>query len=221
MVKNKIFLLFLAGTLICSALFWPEPCLAKRTIIPVSGKINSFGTYSFTGKLNFNIASSGEQEIGAVTVEGTYNGEYPWIMRVYTDNANYTPIAGSAGRQNPTGLISTDGKFTIPLFVNSPVMGISEYRFIPDINQKDYKPYAPGKLNQQIPYADCIVMAIDPRNELWVAGADATLFTYDDNVLGDLTMPTPFELKFKAKVNQQAVSSSYTANLYIEIVACP
>jgi len=214
---------FIPITLIFLALMClvPQLCLAKRAIIPARGKVNSFGTYSFLGKLDFDIKNPGEQDLGTITIEGTYNGEYPWIMRVYTDNTNYTGIAGAAMQQNPAGLISTDGRFSIPLLIDAPIMRLAGYRVIPDINQINYKPYMPDKLNRAMPYTDCIIMAIDPRNEVWVAGENGILFDSDDNVSGDMTFATPVEIKFKANFDEKAVASNYTANLYIEIVTCP
>ena len=200
--------------------FLNQPCFAKRNIIPVTGKVNSFGTYSYIGKLEFDITNPGEQEIGTLTVEGTYNGEYPWIMRIYTDNTNYTGIAG-ARKQSPAGLVSTDGRFVVPLLVNAPNIGISQYKAVPDINQTDYKPYKSNTQETIADYTDCIIMGIDPRNEIWVAGEDGNLFNKDDNLLGDMTTATPFDIKFKGDFNERTVASNYTANLYIEIVSCP
>jgi len=218
-IRKKILIIFL---MIFTITLWSQSCFAKRIIIPVTGKVNSFGTYSFVGNLDFDITKPGEQQIGKIIVEGTYNGEYPWIMRIYTDNTNYTGISGTGGRQNPAGLISTDGRFTVPLLINAPNIGIAQYRAIPDINQPDYKTYQPGKLkDDSYDYTDCIIMGIDPRNEIWVSGENGILFDNDDNVLGDTTTKTPFELNFKSIFNENAVAADYTANLYIEIVPCP
>lgn len=210
-----------ALTALLLAAFISEPCLANRAIIPARGKVNSFGTYSFIGKLNFDVNKPGEQEIGKIVIEGTYNGEYPWIMRVYTDNTNYTGISTAAETQNPAGLVSTDGRFSIPLLIDAPTMMLAGSRAVPDINQPGYKPYIPDKINRAMPYTDCIIMAIDPRNEMWVSGENGILFDADDNTLGDMTSTTPLEIKFNAKFDERAVAANYTANLYIEIVTCP
>jgi len=220
-MNNTIKTAIIASLTVCMLAFTAGTCLAKRTIIPVRGKVNSFGTYSFTGKLDFDIKKSGEQNIGKIIVEGVYNGEYPWIMRVYTDNTNYTGIASAARPQNQSGLISTDGRFSIPLLVDAPIMMFSNYRVVPDINQSNYKPYIPDKINRAMPYTDCIIMAIDPRNEVWVAGENSILFDKDDNISGDMTSATPMEINFKARFDEKAVSTNYTANLYIEILTCP
>jgi hypothetical protein len=217
-MNKKIFTILI----VCVVILLAPPCLAKRNIIPVSGKVNSFGTYSFIPKFNFEIKEPKEQDLGIITVQGTYNGEYPWIMRIYTDNTNYTGIATAARPQSPAGLISTDGRFSLPLKINIPNFGVEQYKTVPDINQPGYKPYTPAKLNGSITnYTDCVIMAIDPRNEMWVAGEDGVLFDNDDNTLGDITMETPFDIKFRTECDERAVAANYTANLYIEIVACP
>jgi hypothetical protein len=64
-------------------------------------------------------------------------------------------------------------------------------------------------------------MAIDPRNEVWVSGENGALFDNDDNTLGDMTIETPFDIKFRTNCDERSVAANYTANLYIEIVACP
>ena len=216
-MKKIIFLLIV----LLSAALVVKPFLANRAIIPARGKVNSFGAYSFIGKLDFDVKKPGEQEIGKIVIEGTYNGEYPWIMRVYTDNTNYTGISGAARTQSPAGLVSTDGRFSIPLLVDAPIMLMSNYRVIPDINQPGYKQYIPDKINRVMPYTDCILMGIDPRNEIWAAGENGLLFDNDDNAAGDMTSATPLEIKFNAKFDEKAVAANYTANLYIEIVTCP
>lgn len=210
------------GLLLLTLILLAQPCFARRVRIPATAKVNSFGTYSYIGKLDFEVKFPGnDQEVGNITVEGAYNGEYPWIMRIYTDNTNYTGIAGAARPQSPAGLVSSDGRFAIPLSVNTPNMGASRYEIIPDINQLGYKTYVPDKLNGPPQHTECIIMAIDPRNELWVTGGNGVLFDKDDNTLGDITLPTPFDLKFRCDFDERTVAANYTANLYIELVACP
>ena len=197
------------------------PCLASKTEVKTVGTVPSFGTYSFKGSLNFNIPKQGKFEIGKVTVYGTYNGPYPWIMRVYTDNTNFMPVAGSLEMQNKAGLISEDGQFVIPLEVNCPNFGKDVWVRVPDINEEKYKPYRPPKEVGMADYTDRIIMAIDPRNADWVSGGDRTLFTDDDNPLGDTTLATPFDIKFAAWFDEKSIKGKYTANLYIELVPAP
>jgi len=216
-MKKKILIILI----ICAVVLSAQQCLAKRVIIPTTAKVASFGTYSYAGRLECEIKQPGEQLVGTITVEGAYNGEYPWIMRIYTDNAGYAGIAGAAKRSNPAGLVSTDARFVIPLLLNVPNMGPSRYKEIPDINHPGYKTYVPDRLDEPPQHTECIIMAIDPRNEAWVAGDNGVLFDRDDNTLGDTTVPTPFDLKFRANFDEAAVAANYTANLYIELIACP
>jgi hypothetical protein len=64
-------------------------------------------------------------------------------------------------------------------------------------------------------------MGIDPRNADWVSGGDRTLFTEDDNPLGDITLGTPFDIKFAAYFDEKSVKGNYTSNLYIELIPAP
>ena len=197
------------------------PAYATTTKIHTVGTIPSFGTYSFKGSLSFNIPNPGKYEIGKITVFGTYNKPYPWVMRVYTDNTNYAGIGGNLETQSRAGLISTDGKFTIPLEVNCPNFGEDVWVRIPDINDESYEPYKPSREAGMSTHSDCIIMGIDPRNADWVSGRDRVLFTNDDNPAGDTTLAPPFDIKFAAYFDQKAIRGNYTSNLYIEIVPAP
>ncbi|NQU73102.1 MAG: hypothetical protein HQ547_00120 [Candidatus Omnitrophica bacterium] len=201
-------------------LFYPKLTPAVKTEIKTVGTVPSFGTYSFRGSLNFNVTKPGKFEIGKITVFGTYNGPYPWIMRVYTDNTNFMPIAGSLKSKSRAGLISGDGQFTIPLKANCQNFG-EDWVYVPDINDREYKPYSPPKEVGAGEYTECIIVGIDPRNADWVSGRDRTLFTDDDNPLGDLTLATPFDIKFSADFNEKTIKGNYTSNLYIELIAAP
>ena len=216
MVRYLI-LLFLILLLLYPAL----PAYATKTEIRTVGTVPSFGTYSFKGSLNFNIPQPGKYEIGKVTVSGTYNKPYPWIMRIYTDNTNFAGIGGSLQMQSRAGLISTDGKYVIPMEINCPNFGEDVWVFVPDINDEGYTAYYPPKEVGMAMYSDRIIMGIDPRNADWVSGWDKVLFTDDDNPLGDITMATPFEITFAAYFDEKTIQGNYTSNLYIEIVPAP
>ena len=196
-------------------------CLATKTEIRTVGTVTSFGTYSFRGNLHFNVTKPGKLEIGKITVFGTYNGPYPWILRIYTDNTNFMPPAGSLVVKSRAGLISEDGQFSIPLEVNCPNFGKDVWINVPDINDENYKPYKPPKEVGLADYTECIIMAIDPRNADWVSGGDRTLFTTDDNPLGDTTLATPFDIRFSAYFDEKSINGNYTSNLYIELVPAP
>ncbi|MCM8782626.1 MAG: hypothetical protein NC828_06230 [Candidatus Omnitrophica bacterium] len=218
-MKNLMRVFFFAA--LTSLLHHPNISYATKTEVKTIGTVPSFGTYSFRGSLNFKITKPGKFEIGKVTVFGTYNGPYPWIMRIYTDNTNFTPIAGSFESKGRAGLISDDGQFTIPLEINCPNFGKDVWVIVPDINDENYIPYKPPKEVGSANYTDCIIMGIDPRNADWVSGLDRVLFTEDDNPLGDITLATPFDIRFAAYFNEKSIKGNYTSNLYIELISAP
>lgn len=208
------------GILAFSLLLLVGSASATRQEIYTTGAVTSFGTYSFTENINFLVTSPGEQEIGSIIVDGTYNGEYPWIIRVYTDNKQTGGVSEGFIQQTGAGLVSSDGKFFIPIAINCPNFG-NEWLFVPDINDPGYQNYIPPSKVDERPYNECIIMGIDPRNANWVAGPDRILFSEDDNPLGDTTLETPFEIRIRANFDRKAVAGDYTANLYIEIIPAP
>jgi len=198
------------------------PALASvQQEVYITGHVQSFGGYLFSEAVFFEVKEPGEQELGRIVVDGVYNGEYPWIMRVYTDNLHYAGVAGALRKPSPAGLISKDGAFVLPLSIHSPAFGPTEWRRVPDLSEPDYVTYRPKPETGKQDHTDCIIMAIDPRNADWVAGPDGLLWSLDDNLLGDLTVPTPFELILQANVAPNTVQASYEAVLYIEIVPAP
>ncbi len=203
----------------------PLPGTALASVqqeVYITGHVQSFGGYSFTEAVSFDIREPGKQEVGRIVVDGLYNGEYPWIMRAYTDNLRFSGIAGRVGKPSPAGLVSKDGAYAIPLFLNTPNLGEDAWRRIPDLNERDYSPYrADADPGAEAAYTDLIVMGIDPRNGTWVAGPDGLVQTYDDNLLGDLTIATPFEMILRADVPPTAPRAEYETTLYLEIVPAP
>lgn len=194
---------------------------ASRTEIMSRATVLSFGTYSFEGTLAGDIRTQGICELGSIKVKGVYNGPYPWIMRIYTDNLNYIGIGGAFEMESPAGLISKDGKYKLPLQANCLNWGPDEWLRIPDLNDPGYKAYSPAPEVGAGTYAERIIMGIDPRNADWVSGRDRVLFTGDDNYLGDITLETPFEIKFRTKVGRNTPMGNYEGRIYIEIVPAP
>lgn len=193
-----------------------------REEVHVSATVPSFGGYTFTQEVDLPVAGPENSQAGTIVVDGLYNGEYPWILRVYTDNLHFSGVAGALNRPKPGGLISTDGRFSIPLEIHSPTFGPEVWRRVPDLNESDYISYQPSPEPVDLPvYTDCILFGIDPRNAAWVAGRDGLLYTADDNVLGDLTIRVPFEIFLRAEVSAQSVQGEYEAVLYFEIVPAP
>jgi len=197
------------------------PIYASRTEIAARATVLSFGTYSFEGILAGDIRKPGICELGVVTVKGTYNGPYPWVMRIYTDNVNYIGTGGGFGMESPAGLVSKDGKYTLPLKANCLNWGEEEWLRIPDLNDIGYKPYSPPAEVETGTSADRIIIGIDPRNADWVSGPDRVLFNADDNVLGDITLETPFDIKFRTNVGPNTPVGDYEGRIYIEILPAP
>ena len=205
------------------ALFLPVSAPAStQQEVYITGHVQSFGGYTVTEGFSFAIEEPGRQEVGQIVVDGLYNGEYPWIMRVYTDNLRFSGIAGAVGRPAPAGLVSKDGAYAIPLLINCPNFGEEVWRRVPDINDRNYSPYqANPDPGVEAEYTDCIVMGVDPRNGGWVAGPDGLVQTLDDNPLGDTTVETPFDMFLRADVSPSSPSAEYETTLYLEIVAAP
>ncbi|MBI3317551.1 MAG: hypothetical protein HYZ90_00155 [Candidatus Omnitrophica bacterium] len=195
---------------------------AVKQEVYITGSVQSFPGYTFTQAVRFLATEPGEKEIGVILVEGVYNGGYPWIMRAYTDNLHFAGVGGALRRNSPAGLVSKDGQFNLPLEINCPSFGEGVWRRVPDLSEPDYAAYRPSPEPTQVfPYADCVLMGIDPRNAPWVVGPDGLLFTEDDNLLGDITVETPFELKLRTHVSRSSVQATYEGVLYIEIIPAP
>ncbi|MBI4313235.1 MAG: hypothetical protein HY594_00310 [Candidatus Omnitrophica bacterium] len=199
------------------------PADAARQQVYVTGAVGDFGSYTFTPGFSFNVTEPGAQLLGIITVDGVYNGEYPWIMRIYTENAGFDGgIAGAIHPAGSAGLISTQGKQALALEVHCPNFGTEVWRRIPDLAENPYLPYRPSPdPDRTFETTDCILIGIDPRNAPWVAGRDGRLFTGDDNALGDATLKTPFEILIRTQPDGHAVQGQYEGLLYIEIVPAP
>lgn len=204
-----------------SPLLTPGFASVKQEVY-VTGTVGSFGGYSFTPTVKFTVKEPGIKELDPIMVNGLYNGEYPWIMRIYTDNLHLGGIAGAIHPPPPDGLVSEDGRFSIPIEVNCPNFGVGTWLRVPDLNEPDYTPYSlVADAKEKAAYSDLILMGIDPRNAAWVAGPDGVLGTADDNHLGDNTLPTPFSILLRVNVPPSGVQGNYTAYIYIEIVPAP
>ena len=212
----------LMAPVLFSLLFLPATAFAsQKQEVYVTGTVESFGGYIFSNKVEFTLTKPGVTQIGTVVVDGMYNGEYPWIMRIYTDNIRFKGVAGLGQHPIPLGLLSKDGRFSLPVQISSSNFGTDTWRTIPDINQPDYHPYQPTSIHGTADYTDCVFMGIDPRNAVWVSGHDGVLFTDDDNLLGDVTIKTPFEMGLRVDAPERTVEGEYEGFLYIEIVPAP
>lgn len=204
------------------ALLTGPPARGAEQEVYITATVESFGGYVFSEGLAFDITEPGEQDVGQITVEGIYNGPYPWILRCYTDNLRFGGVIGAVRTSPPAGLVSEDGRYAIPLLIHSPNFGVGVFLRIPDINEPDYVPYSPNPEEApDVGPIDRVIMGIDPRNPTWVAGPDEVLYTLDDNPLGDTTIETPFTLTLRADVPPAAVQGKYRTELYFEVVSAP
>lgn len=198
----------------------PSPASVQQEVY-ITGQVQPFGGYVFTEAVTFEVAEPGKQVVGQIVVDGLYNGEYPWILRAYTDNLQFSGVGGAVRSINPAGLVSEDGQFVIPLFIQTPNDGEEEWQRIPDLGEPGATPYTPDADPARKTGTDCVLMGIDPRNGSWVAGPDGLLYTGDDNLIGDITVATPFEMTLMADVPATGVRGKYAATLYLEIVSAP
>lgn len=210
------------AVLLLSILHPPSSVFASvQQEVYVTATVESFGGYRFSEGTTFQVTGPGEQPAGRIRVDGIYNGPYPWVLRVYTDNLHFAGVGGAVRSASPAGLISEDGQFAIPLRIHCPAWGPGVFRRIPDLNEPGYLPYGADPEPGETLYTDCILLGIDPRNATWVAGPDGLLYTEDDNLLGDNTLSTPFELLLQADIPLSAVRGRYDTILYFEIVPAP
>jgi hypothetical protein len=214
------------------AIFLHEGNTTTTSELYVSCTVASFGGYTFRGVITNVVADPGQTEIGYITVKGACNEPYPWILRVYTDNRNYQGTAGSVYNQDvPAGLIR-EGGGSLPLLFQTENTG-NQWVYIPDINNPNYKDYyyirnlGPAATPPENTVGESIVVGIDPRNTVWVAGNDGILFTDDDNVYGDITLPTPFEIKLAVRTPKNSPKTKttphgkYSTKLIFEIISEP
>lgn len=174
--------------------------------------------------------------------------DQPWYMRIYTDNhkrykgiddaiySGRVAMQGSGGADaigSPAGLVSSDGKYVIPLKVwclnfgpdveegwNPTLMG-------PPPVKEDYYWKGPLLDNQKrdasrvawewIP--DYIDMTADNNTWRKLIGQDPydTHYVSDANPTGDFTLASPFQAFIAYETSPTAVEGKYWADLIIEI----
>jgi len=174
--------------------------------------------------------------------------DQPWYMRIYTDNhKRYKGIDGAiySGRVatqgsygadamgSPAGLVSSDGKYTLPLKVWC-------LNFGPDVEdgwdpnllgpppvKEDYYWKGPlldtGKRDPQrvgwqwIP--DYMDMTTDTMTWRRLIGQDpfSSFYVSDSNPTGDFTLPSPFQVFIAYETSPTAVVGKYSTDLIIEI----
>ena len=178
--------------------------------------------------------------------------DHPWYMRIYTDNSTkYKGIEGAIYQNrrvyitskiwvrtnvegSPSGLVSSDGKYTIPLRVWCLNYG-------PDWEETGWNPnmLGPPPVNDDYvwkgPLLDDGKRDNDRRAWLWIPDyADMTSdrrtwrsligrdpynvnFVGDNNPTGDFTLDNPFDIYFATEASPATVMGKYSGTLIIEI----
>lgn len=159
----------------------------------------------------------------------------PWYLRIYTDNATrFKGIKNSVYAGSPAGLVSSDGRYTIPLrtwCLNYPPedqeMGWDSALSGPPPVDDDT--YWKGPLLDtgerfenkaswlRVPdYSEMTSNRGTWRN---LIGQDIydTQYATDVNPTGDFTLKNPFSVYFATETGPAAVKGNYSANFIIEI----
>ncbi|GEM_PF-1057697 len=161
--------------------------------------------------------------------------DQPFTIRVYTDNgARYRGVRGALHQGSPAGLISDDGRFTIPL-------KLWTVNFGPDFDETGWKANAMGSppvdddtfwkgpllTNGErevgavawLRVPDYSEMTSDPASWRRLIGQDPAdqRFVNDTNVAGDYTLKSPFTVYLATEGTPTAVQGQYSATLVVEL----
>ena len=162
--------------------------------------------------------------------------DQPFYIRVYTDNAaRYRGIPGAIRRNGPAGLVSSDGRYTIP-------MKIWTANFGPDVQETGWDNdmmgpppvdddtfwrgpllTTPGEREAgavawaRIP--DFSEMSSDPSSWRRLIGQDPddSRFVADTNITGDFTLPSPITAYVATETGPTSVAGTYSATLIVEL----
>lgn len=160
-----------------------------------------------------------------------------WYMRIYTDNATrFKGIENAVNMASPAGLVSSDGRYVIPIKVwclNYPPedqeMGWdTNISGPPPVDDDTYwkgpmldsgERYENKAAWLRIP--DYSEMTADRGTWRNLIGQDITNTQYvtDVNRSGDFTLKSPFSAYFATDAGPAAVKGNYSCNLILEIYA--
>lgn len=161
--------------------------------------------------------------------------DQPFSIRLYTDNASrYRGVDGAIRQGSPAGLISDDGRYTIPF-------KIWTVNFGPDVQETGWDPdlMGPPPVDDDtfwigplltggdrevgavswLRVPDFSEMASDPASWRRIIGQDPhdTRLVADTNVTGDFTLPSPVTLYVATEAGPTAVQGTYSATLVVEL----
>ncbi len=158
----------------------------------------------------------------------------PFCIRVYTDNGTrYRGVPGMISRPSPAGLVSSDGRYVIPI-------KIWNLNYGPDIQETGWDaglagpppvdddnfwvgpPLLEGRnLGSQgwVRVPDLVDMTAKPTSWRRLIGQDPhdTRFVNDINPAGDFTLKKPFTFYVATDAGAAAVEGNYATTLVVEL----
>ncbi|RJP56369.1 MAG: hypothetical protein C4541_12435 [Candidatus Auribacter fodinae] len=229
---KKLSLYFMIVSLLATAGSHSGSYASVTSEVYISCTVKSFGGYTLKAYITDVVREAGQHNIGYIVVDGACNEPYPWILSVYTDNRKYQGAAGTIHAEKVLQGFIREGGGNIPLMFQTPNTG-DKWVYVPDINDPNYTSYyairdlGPGAVIPANTTRQQVVLGIDPRNAAWVAGPDGILFTDDDNLYGDTSLPTPFKIMLAVQVPEnvpmgpKSPVGEYKTRLIFEIVTEP
>lgn len=164
--------------------------------------------------------------------------DQPFVIRLYTDNATrYVGVPGSLRRGSPGGLVSANGRYTIPVKFwslnagpdlqetgwDSPIAGPPP---VDDDNAWLGPPLLEGSRHfggaSWVRIKDRVELAASPfgwtRGE-GIIGQDPhdNRYASDINPTGDFTLASPFTFYIATEAGAAAVEGTYTTTLVVEL----
>lgn len=164
--------------------------------------------------------------------------DQPFVVRIYTDNAaRYVGIPGTLRRGSPGGLVSLDGRYTIPMKFWSLNAG-------PDLQETGWDSalagpppvdddnawLGPPLLEGSRHFGGASWVRVKDRAELaaspfgWsrgegIMGQDPhdNRYANEKNVTGDITLTSPFTFYLATETSAATVEGSYSATLVVEL----
>ncbi|OIO80714.1 MAG: hypothetical protein AUJ89_02650 [Candidatus Omnitrophica bacterium CG1_02_43_210] len=161
--------------------------------------------------------------------------QQPWYMRIYTDNTTrYRGIEDSVYKGSPAGLVSSDGKYTLPIktwCLNYPPddqeMGWDTVMSGPPTVDDDtywIGPYLDSGERYEnkaawIRIPDYNEMTSDRATWRNLIGQDIydTQYVTDVNPTGDFTLTSPISVYFATEAGPATVKGNYSATMILEI----
>lgn len=161
--------------------------------------------------------------------------DQPFSIRLYSDNAaRYGGIPGAVRRASPAGLVSHDGRFTIPIKIWTANFGpdVQETGWDPDMMgpppvEDDTYWIGPLLTNHRreagavawLRIPDLSEMSSNPDGWRRVIGLDPhdTRFVSDTNTTGDFTLPSPVTVYVATEAGPTAVQGRYATTFVVEL----